>query len=90
MMNRTVRRGSVAVPWSLFPSELSVDQVVSLSSLWREHVCRTWAVVCASCPQGERADSSMPTFFMWLRSVKCEVKGVLLGVIASIFVLKVS
>ena len=32
-MNRTVRRRSVAVPWSLFPRELSVGQVLSL--LWR-------------------------------------------------------
>jgi len=39
--------------WSLFPRELSVGQV--LSSLWREHDCRTWAVVCASCPQRAKA-----------------------------------
>ena len=33
-MSRTVRRRSVAFPWSLFPMELSVGRVVSLSSLW--------------------------------------------------------
>ena len=54
-MNRTVRLRSVAVPWSLFLREFSVDQVLSLSVLWRGHDCRTWAVVCASSPQGQRA-----------------------------------
>ena len=47
-MNSTVRRRSVAVLWSLFPRELSVGQVLSLSLLWRGHDCRAWAVVCAS------------------------------------------
>ena len=60
-MNRTVSRRSVAVPWSLFPREVSVDQVFSLSHLWRGHDCRTWAVVCASSPQGQRADLSTLT-----------------------------
>ena len=46
-----------------FPRELSVGQVVSLSSFWRGHDCQT----CASCPQGQRADFSMPIFFMWPR-----------------------
>ena len=69
-MNRTVRRRSVAVPWSLFPRELSVGQVLSLSLLWRGHACRTWAVVCASSPQGQRADFSIPIFFMWLCSLQ--------------------
>ena len=32
-MNRTVRRRLVAVPWSLFPREPSVGQVLSLSLL---------------------------------------------------------
>ena len=36
-MNRTVRRRSVAVQWSLFSRELSVGQMVSLSLLWRGH-----------------------------------------------------
>ena len=40
-MNRTARRRFLAVPWSLFPRELSVGQVLSLSSLWRGHDCRT-------------------------------------------------
>ena len=53
-MKRAVRRRSVAVPRSLFPRELSVGQVLSLSLLWRGHDCRTWAVFCASCPQGQR------------------------------------
>ena len=56
-MNRTVRRRLVAVPWSLFPREPSVGQVLSLSLLWRGHDCRTWAVTFASSPQGQRADS---------------------------------
>ena len=55
-MNRTVRCRSVAVPWSLFPRELSVGQVLSLSLLWRGHDCRTWAVFCTSSQQGQRAD----------------------------------
>ena len=50
-MNSTVRRRSVAVLWSLFPRELSVGQVLSLSRLWRGHDCRAWAVVCASSPR---------------------------------------
>ena len=62
-MNRTVRRTSVAVPWSLFPRELSVGQVLSLSLLWRGHDCRTWDVVCASSPQGQRADFSISIVF---------------------------
>ena len=37
-MNRTVRLRLVAVPWSLFPKELSVGQVLSLSLLWSGHV----------------------------------------------------
>ena len=61
-MNRTVRRRSVAVPWSLFPKELSVGQVLSLSLLWRGHDCRTWTVVCASSPQGQRTEFSIPIF----------------------------
>ena len=69
-MNRTVRRRSVAVPWSLFPRELSVGQVLSLSLWWREHDCRTWAMVCASSLQGKRAYFSIPIFFMWLRSLQ--------------------
>ena len=72
-MNRTVRRRSVAVPWSLFPGELSVGQVLSLSLLWRGLDCRTWTVVCASSPQGQRADFSMPIFFMWLRRLQWPV-----------------
>ena len=68
-MNRTVRRRLVAVPWSLFPRELSVGQVLSLSLSWRGHDCRTRAVVCASSPQGQRADFLMPIFFMWLRGL---------------------
>ena len=32
-----------------------------------------WAVVCASSPQGQRADFSMPIFFMWLRSLQWPV-----------------
>ena len=59
-MNRTVRRRLVAVPWSLFPRELSVGQVLSLS--WRGHDCRTRAVVCASSPQGQRADFQCQSF----------------------------
>ena len=51
-IKRTIRRRSVAVPWSLFPRELSVGQMVSLSLLWRGYECRTRAVVCASSPQG--------------------------------------
>ena len=58
--NRTVRRRSVAVQWSLFPRELSVGQVLSLSVLWRGHDCRTKTVVCTTSPQGQRADFSMP------------------------------
>ena len=50
----------MAVLWSLFSRELSVGQVLSLSLLWRGHDCRTWAVVSASSPQGQRADFSMP------------------------------
>ena len=73
-MNRTVRRRSVAVPWSLFPRELSVAQVLSLSLLWRGDDCRTWAVVCASSPQGQMADCSMPFFFMWIRSLQWSVR----------------
>ena len=34
-MNRTIRLRSVAVPWSLFPMELSVGQVHFLSFSWR-------------------------------------------------------
>ena len=52
-IKRTIRRRSVAVPWSLFPRELSVGQMVSLSSLWRGHDCRTLAVVCASVHRGK-------------------------------------
>ena len=63
----------MAVPWSLFPRELSVGQVLSLSLLWRGHDCRTWAVVCASSPQGQRADFSIPIFFMWLCSLQWPV-----------------
>ena len=59
----------MAVPWSLFPRELSVGQVLSLSLLWRGHDGRTWVVVCASSPQGKR-DFSIPIFVMWLRSLK--------------------
>ena len=66
-MNRTVRRRSVAVPWSLFTRELSVGQVL-LSLLWRGHDCRTWAVVCASSPQGQMADFSMPIFHVAAQS----------------------
>ena len=58
-MNRTVRRRSVAVPCSLFPRELSVGELLSLSLLWRGHDCRTWAVVCAFSPQRQRADSTL-------------------------------
>ena len=50
-INHTIRPRSVAVPWSLFPRELSLGQVLSLSSLWRGHDCRTLTVVCASSPQ---------------------------------------
>ena len=102
-MNRTVRRRSVAVPWSLFPREPSVGQVLSLSLLWRGHDCRTWAVICASSLQGQKSDFSMPIFFMWLRSLQWPVlsrnimvcswrdsKRVLLRIIASISVLEVS
>ena len=70
-MNRTTRRRSVAVPWSLFPREFSVGQVLSL--LWRGHGCRTWVVICASSPRGQMADLSMPIFFMWLRSLQWPV-----------------
>ena len=70
-MDRTTRRRSVAVPWSLFPRELSVGQVLSL--VWRGHGCRTWVVICASSPQGQMADLSMPIFFMWLRSLQLPV-----------------
>ena len=53
VMNRTVRRRSVAVPWGVFPRELSVGQVLSL--LWRGHDCRTWAVVwCFQSTRGKR------------------------------------
>ena len=72
-MNRIVRRRSVAVPWSLFPWELSVGQVLSLSSLWRDHDCMACIVVCASSSQGQRSDSSMPLFFMWIRSLQWPV-----------------
>jgi len=72
-MNRTVMCRSVAVPWSLFPRELSVGQVLSLSLLWRGHDCRTLAVVCTSSQQGQRADFSIPIFFMWLRSLQWPV-----------------
>ena len=72
-MNRTVRRRLVIVPWSLFPKDFSVGQVFFLSSLWRGHDCRTWTVVCTSCPQGQRADFSMPIFIMWLRSLQWPV-----------------
>ena len=60
MKNEKVRHMSVAVPWSLFPRELSVGQVLSLYLLWRGHYCRSWTVVCASSPQGQRDDFSMP------------------------------
>ena len=60
----------MAVPWSLFRRELSVGQVLSLSLLWRGHDCMTWVVVCASSPQGQRADFSIIIFVMWLRSLK--------------------
>ena len=73
MINCNVRRRSVAVPWSLLPRELSVGKVLSLSSLWRGHDCRTWAVVCAISLHGQRADSSMPIFFMWLHSLQWPV-----------------
>ena len=46
-INSTFRRRSVSVPRSVFPSELYVGQVIRLfylSSLWREHDCRTWDV----------------------------------------------
>ena len=72
-MNRTVKRRSVDVPWSLFPRELSVGQLLSLTLLWRGHDCRTLAVVCASSPQSQRADFSMPIFFMWLPSLQWPV-----------------
>ena len=62
-MNRTVRRRSVAVPWSLFPRDLSVGQVLSLSLLWIGHDCRTWLVVCASSPKGQRPDFSIAIMF---------------------------
>ena len=40
----------------------------------------TWAVVCASSPQGQRTDFSMPIFFMWLTNVRGTIisEGVLL------------
>ena len=63
----------MAVPWSLFPRELSVGQVLSLSLLWRGHDFRTWVVVCASSPQGQSAEFSLPIFFMWLRSLQWHV-----------------
>ena len=63
----------MAVPWSLFTRELSVGQVLSLSLLWRGQYCRTWAVVFASSPQVQRADFSIPIFFMWLRSLQWPV-----------------
>ena len=63
----------MAVPWSFFPRELSVGQVRSLSLLWRGHDCRTWAVVCASSPQRQMADFSIPIFFIGLRSVQWPV-----------------
>ena len=52
-----------------FPRELAVGQVVSLSSFGRGHDCQT----CASCPQGQRAEFSMPIFFIWLRSLQWSV-----------------
>ena len=55
----------------LFPRELSVGQLLSL--LWRGHDCRARSMVCASSPQGQRADFSMPIFFMWLRSLQWHV-----------------
>ena len=51
-MNRTVRRRSVAVHWSLSSMKLSVGQVLSLSVLWRGHNCTvrrgTWWVYGAN------------------------------------------
>jgi len=40
----------------------------------------TWAVVCASSPQGQRTDFSMPIFFMWQTNVRGGIvsEGVLL------------
>ena len=61
--------------WSLFPRELSVGQVLSLSLLWRGYDCMTWTVICASSSQGQRADFSIPIFFMWLRSLQWPVLG---------------
>ena len=70
-MNRIVRRKSVDVPWSLFPRELYVGHVLSLSSLWRDHECMACIVVCdSSSSQGQMSDSSMPLFFMWIRSLQ--------------------
>jgi len=72
-LNRTAKRRSVAIPWTLFPRELSVSQVLSLSLLWRGHGCSTWAMVCASSPQVQMADFSMPLLLMWLRSLQWPV-----------------
>ena len=49
VMNRIVRRRSVAVPWCLFPRDLSIGQVLCLSSLWRGHWL--YAMGCSLCFQ---------------------------------------
>ena len=89
----------------MFPRELSVGQVLSLSLLWRGHDCMTWAVVCDSSPQRQMADFSIAICFMWLRSLQWPVlsQNIMVclwrdskrrvscwGIIVSISVLKVS
>ena len=64
-LSRTVRRMSVAVPWSFLGNFLFVRWFLFL--LFGE------GTTCASCPQGQRADFSMPIFFMWLRSLQWSV-----------------
>ena len=60
-MNRTVRRRSVAVPWSLFPRARLARFFLFL--FCGEGIdCRTRAVVCASSPQGQRADYNVNLF----------------------------
>ena len=72
-MNRIVRRKSVAVPWSLFPGELSVGQVLSLFfSVERTRLQDIGYSLCI-LSAGANADSSMPIFFMWLRSLQWPV-----------------
>ena len=71
------RAAPSSVGWLLFIEVCflrnSVGQVLSLSSMWRWHDCRTCAVVCASSPQWQRADSTVPIVLVWLRSLQWPV-----------------